>query len=55
MEKRRPSIVARIAELTWRELPRPSPSGRARPVSRNVNPTSKRIRDALRRWFEEEL
>ena len=55
MEKRRSSILTRIAELTWREPPEPEVSDRARPVRGNVNLASERIRNALRRWFEEEL
>jgi hypothetical protein len=55
MEKRRSSILTRIAELTWREPTESERSDHSRPVRGNANPTSERIRNALRRWFEEEL
>ena len=54
----RPSVSMRTAEFTPRELPlsehqhHPHQPG---PVPFTVNPTSRRIREALRRWFDEEL
>jgi len=52
----RPSVSMKTAEFTPRELPlhehQPHQPG---PVPFTVNPTSRRIREALRRWFDEEL
>ncbi|HYS82058.1 MAG TPA: hypothetical protein VEM76_15210 [Anaeromyxobacteraceae bacterium] len=54
----RPSVSTRTAEFTPRELPllehQPQPH-QPGPVPFTVNPTSRRIREALRRWFDEEL
>jgi hypothetical protein len=55
MEKPRPSVSTRTAEFTPRELPLSESADLPGPVPCAVNPKSKRIRDALRRWFEEEL
>ena len=55
MEQPRPSVSTRTAEYTPRELPLLEPADPYRPIPRTVNPTSERIREALRRWFEEEL
>ncbi len=55
MEKPRPSVSTRTEEFTPRELPLAEVVPPDRPLPRTVNRTSERIRDALRRWFEEEL
>jgi len=55
MEKPRPSVSTRTAEFDPRELPLSDPAELQKPVPRAVNLASRRIRDALRRWFEEEL
>lgn len=55
MERSRPSVSTRTREFTPRELPLVEVADHPSPVHRAVNPRSERIRDALRRWFEEEL
>ena len=52
----RPSVSMRTAEFTPRELPlSDQQTNQPRPAPFTVNPVSRRIREALRRWFEEEL
>jgi hypothetical protein len=55
MEKPRPSVSTRTEEFTPRELPLPEAAPPARPLPRGMTRRSERIRDALRRWFDEEL
>jgi hypothetical protein len=50
------SLVTTRAD--WRlplELPLPVPQGQAHPIWPPARSASERIRDALRRWLEEEL
>ena len=54
-EQLRPSVSTRTAEFTPRELPLHDHSEVPRSKPQVLNPTSRRIREALRRWFEEEL
>ena len=52
----RPSVSTRTAEFTPRELPLfDQQLNQPVHVPFTVNPVSRRIRAALRRWFEEEL
>ncbi len=56
MQKPRPSVSTRTEEFTPRELPLGESAHPKRPAAPyDVNPSSERIRDALRRWLEEEL
>jgi hypothetical protein len=55
MEKPRPSVSTRTEEFTPRELPLPEAVPPARPLPRAMTRRSERIRDALRRWFDEDL
>lgn len=63
MAKSAPSVSARTATFTPRELPlfreadlRTPPANSVQSeVQRSAKPASTRIREALRRWFEEEL
>ncbi len=54
-EQVRPSVSTRTAEFTPRELPFQENPELPRPTPLVLNPASRRIREALRRWFEEEL
>ena len=55
-KKERPSVSMRTAEFTPRELPlSDQQSSLPSPAPLAINPVSRRIREALRRWFEEEL
>jgi len=55
-KKERPSVSTRTAEFTPRELPLLEDAHREpSPLPYTLNPASRRIRQALRRWFEEEL
>ena len=54
-EQLRPSVSTRTAEFTPRELPLQDHPDLPRPNPHVLNPASRRIREALRRWFEEEL
>ncbi len=49
------SVSTRTAEFTPRELPLQDHPELPRPTPQILNPSSRRIREALRRWFEEEL
>ncbi len=55
MEKPRPSVSTRTETFTPRELPLGEPVAPLPPSPITVNRRSERIREALRRWFEEEL
>jgi len=50
-----PSVSTRTTEFTPRELPLREHPDLPNPSPRVLNPASRRIREALRRWFEEEL
>lgn len=50
-----PSLSTRTAEFAPRELPLHDRPELPRPTPHVLNPASRRIREALRRWFEEEL
>jgi hypothetical protein len=54
-EQLRPSVSTRTAEFTPRELPLQDHPDLPSPTTHVLNPASRRIREALRRWFEEEL
>ena len=54
-EQRRPSVSTRTEEFTPRELPLQDHIDLPHPTPHVLNPVSRRIREALRRWFEEEL
>jgi len=55
MEMPRPSVSTRTREFTPRELSLVEILEPPRPPHTAVNRKSERIREALRRWFEEEL
>ncbi len=63
MAKLAPSVSSRTATFTPRELPllreqdwqTPPANSAQRVVLRPPRPAASRIREALRRWFEEEL
>lgn len=54
-EQLQASVSTRTAEFTPRELPLQEQPDLPRPTPEVLNPASRRIREALRRWFEEEL
>lgn len=52
----RPSVSTRTAEFTPRELPLTEGSEQPEPLPpAKSNATSSKIRDALRRWFDQEM
>jgi hypothetical protein len=55
MEKPRPSVSTRTEEFTPCELPLAGAVPPSRPLPAATTRRSERIRDALRRWFDEEL
>lgn len=55
MNKPLPSVSTRTAEFNPRELPLLAPRGERRPAPVSVNSAAVRIREALRRFFEEEM
>jgi hypothetical protein len=52
--RQRPSVSTRTAEFTPRELPLKFSSQRPTPLPMRKSRSS-RIREALRRWFEQEM
>jgi hypothetical protein len=55
MRKHRTSVATRLYDEDFRELPlRPTPEP-TRPAPVTVPRTSDRIKDALRRWLEQEM
>lgn len=54
-EQRQVSVSTRTAEFTPRELPLQEHPDQPCPTPQVLNPATRRIREALRRWFEEEL
>jgi hypothetical protein len=55
-KKERPSVSTRTADYAPQELPLFEGAHRdPGPLPYRLNPASRRIREALRRWFEEEL
>jgi hypothetical protein len=54
-EQLRPSVSTRTEEFAPRDLPLHDHPELPRPSPHVLNPASRRIREALRRWFEEEL
>jgi hypothetical protein len=55
MEKLRPSASTRTKEFTPRELPLAEVAPPSPPLPNATARRSERIRDLLRRWFDEEL
>jgi hypothetical protein len=55
VESPRPSVSTRTEEFTPRELPLAEVVPPDHPVPHAVARTSGRIREALRRWFDEDL